>query len=87
LLAAPGLAAVPTANRYSPKPKVPVLPSYIGTAFKANPKAWKFFQALSARNRLDFVVWIQTAKRTETRERRIREAIRLLSVGRKLGLK
>ena len=87
LLAAPGLEAAPTANRYAPKPKVPELPAYIGTAFKRDPNAWIFFEALSARNRRDFVVWIHTAKRPETRERRIREAMALLSTGKKLGLK
>jgi uncharacterized protein YdeI (YjbR/CyaY-like superfamily) len=87
LLAAPGVAAAPAANRYAAKPKIPELPAYIGTAFKANPKGWKFFQTLSARNRRDFVVWIHTAKRPETRERRIREAIDLLSAGKKLGLR
>jgi len=35
----------------------------------------------------DFVVWIHTAKQPETRAKRIREAIRLLAAGRKLGLK
>jgi uncharacterized protein YdeI (YjbR/CyaY-like superfamily) len=87
LLAAPGLAAAPTANRYAPKPKIPELPAYIGTTFKTNPKVWAFFQTLSARNRRDFVVWIHTAKRPETRERRTREAIELLSAGKQLGLK
>jgi uncharacterized protein YdeI (YjbR/CyaY-like superfamily) len=86
-LAAPGLAAAPTANRYSPKPKVPELPAYIRTEFKSNPEAWKFFQSLSARNRRDFVVWIHTARRSETRERRIRQSIEMLSAGTKLGLK
>lgn len=87
LLAAPGLAAAPTANRYAPKPKIPELPVYIVTAFRTDPKGWKFFQALSARSRRDFVVWIHTAKRPETRERRIRQSIGLLSTGNKLGLK
>lgn len=87
LLAAAGVAAAPTANRYAPKPTIPKLPAYIGTAFKTDPKAWTFFQSLSARNRRDFVVWIHTAKRPETRERRIRESIKLLSAGKKLGLK
>jgi uncharacterized protein YdeI (YjbR/CyaY-like superfamily) len=87
LLAAPGLAAAPTATRYAPKPKVPELPAYIRTAFKSNSKGWRFFQALSARNRRDFVVWIHTAKRPETRERRIRQSIEMLSAGKKLGLK
>ncbi len=63
LLAAPGVAAAPTANRYASKPAIPDLPGYIGKAFKA------------------------TAKRPETRDRRIRESIVLLAAGRKLGLK
>jgi uncharacterized protein YdeI (YjbR/CyaY-like superfamily) len=87
LLAAPGLAVAPTTNRYAPKPKVPELPAYIVTAFKSNSKAWTFFQGLSARNRRDFVVWIHTAKRPETRERRIRQSIELLLAGKALGLK
>jgi hypothetical protein len=33
------------------------------------------------------LVWIQIAKRPETRVRRIRESIELLSAGKKLGLK
>jgi uncharacterized protein YdeI (YjbR/CyaY-like superfamily) len=87
LLAAPGLAAAPTASRYAPKPKVPQLPAYIGTVFKTDSKAWTFFRSLSARNRRDFVVWIHTAKRPATRERRIRESVEHLSAGKKLGLK
>lgn len=86
-LAAPGLAAAPTANTYAPKPSVPELPAYVAKAFKTNAEVWRFFQTLSARNRRDFVVWIHTAKRPETREKRIHESIALLSAGKKLGLK
>jgi uncharacterized protein YdeI (YjbR/CyaY-like superfamily) len=87
LLAAPGLAAAPTANRYAPHPSIPELPAYIAKAFKTNLAAWQHFQALAPTYRRDFVVWIHTAKRPETRERRIRESIRLLAAGKKLGLK
>jgi uncharacterized protein YdeI (YjbR/CyaY-like superfamily) len=87
LLAPPGLAAAPTASTYAPKPSIPDLPGYVARAFKTNAKAWHFFQSLSTRNRRDFVVWIHTAKRPETRERRILESIELLSAGKKLGLK
>jgi len=87
LLAAPGLAAAPTANKYAPRPRIPELPAYIATAFKASPKAWQSFQALSRTERRNFVVWIHMAKRPETRERRIRESIARLSAGQKLGLK
>jgi uncharacterized protein YdeI (YjbR/CyaY-like superfamily) len=87
LLAAPGLAAAPTSNSYAPRPHVPELPAYIANAFKSNRKAWEYFQALAPRQRRDFVVWIHTAKKDETREKRIRESIELLAAGKKLGLK
>ena len=86
-LAAPGVAAVPTANRYAPRPTIPELPAYVAKAFKTNRSAWQHFQALAPTYRRDFVVWIHTAKRPETREKRIRESIALLSAGKKLGLK
>jgi len=87
LLAAAGLAAAPTHRRYAPKPAIPALPVYIAKAFKANTKAWKLFGSLAPRERRNFVVWIHTAKKPETREKRIRESIALLGAGRKLGLK
>lgn len=87
LLAAPGLAAAPTANTYAPRPAIPVLPAYIAKALKADAKAWTFFRGLPPGCRRDFVVWIHIAKRPETREKRIRESIRLLAAGKKLGLK
>jgi uncharacterized protein YdeI (YjbR/CyaY-like superfamily) len=87
LLDAAGTAAAPTENSYAPKPTIPESPPYIITAFKADPKAWAFFQTLPAGERRNFVVWIHIAKREETRERRLREAVRLLARGKKLGLK
>jgi uncharacterized protein YdeI (YjbR/CyaY-like superfamily) len=87
LLAAPGLSAAPTANSYAPHAPIPELPNYIAKAFKAELSAWQHFQALAPTYRRNFVVWIHTARRPETRERRIRESIELLSAGKKLGLK
>jgi uncharacterized protein YdeI (YjbR/CyaY-like superfamily) len=87
LLAAPGLAAAPTDNSYAPHPPIPELPAYVAKAFKTNLRAWQHFQALAPTYRRDFVVWIHTARRPETRERRIRDSIELLSAGKKLGLK
>jgi len=46
-----------------------------------------FFRELPPRHRRNFVVWIHTAKRPETREKRIRESIALLADGKKLGPK
>jgi uncharacterized protein YdeI (YjbR/CyaY-like superfamily) len=86
-LAAPGLAAAPTGSTYAPRPSIPELPAYIAKAFKADARAWQTFQALARGYKRDFVVWIHVAKRPETRERRIREAIQRLAAGKKLGLK
>ena len=87
LLAAAGLAAAPTNDSYAAKPAIPDLPDYIARAFQEDSKAWKFFQELAPSYRRYFVACIHTAKRPETREKRIRESIRLLAAGKKLGLK
>jgi uncharacterized protein YdeI (YjbR/CyaY-like superfamily) len=87
LLTPAGLAAAPTSHTYAPRPVIPELPAYIANALKANSLAWKFFRELAPTYRRDFVVWIHTAKRPETRARRIRESIALLAAGKKLGLK
>jgi uncharacterized protein YdeI (YjbR/CyaY-like superfamily) len=87
LLAAPGEAAAPTGNSYAPKPSIPELPAYLARAFKANLTAWQHFRALSPRCRREYVVWIHTAKRPDTRERRIQKSIKMLSAGKTLGLR
>jgi len=87
VLTSAGLAAAPTNNTYAPRPVVPDLPVYIAKALKANSRAWEFFRELAPTYRRHFVVWIHTAKRPETRARRIRESIALMAAGKKLGLK
>jgi len=87
LLAPAGVANAPTENRYAVRPRIPELPDYIAGAIRSNGDAWKFFQALPPRERRNFVVWIHTAKRPETRARRLDESTRLLAAGKKLGLK
>ncbi len=86
-LASAGLAAAPSDNTYAPRPAIPKLPTYIADALRRNLKAWTFFQELAPSYRRHFVAWIHTARRSETRERRIRESIALLVAGKKLGLK
>ena len=87
LLTSAGLGAAPTDTVYAPRPAIPNLPAYITTALKRNRTAWTFFQELAPSYRRHFVAWIHTAKRLETREKRIRESIALLAAGKKLGLK
>jgi uncharacterized protein YdeI (YjbR/CyaY-like superfamily) len=54
---------------------------------RPNLAAWRQFQALAPSHRRQYALWIHTARRPETRARRIRESIRLLSAGSTLGLK
>src|SRR6185437_2369024 len=82
-----GLAAAPTENGYGARPEIPELPEYLAQALRANPKAWIFFQGLAPTYQRPFVVWVHAAKRQATREKRLRETIRLLASGKKLGLK
>lgn len=60
---------------------------YIEKGFKAEAAAWRFFQTLAPSYRRKYIGWIDSAKRVETKERRLREAVRLLARGEKLGLK
>lgn len=63
------------------------VPAYIATALRKNARAWLNFENLAPSYRRLYVKWIDTAKRDETRARRLREAIGLLEHNRKLGLK
>jgi uncharacterized protein YdeI (YjbR/CyaY-like superfamily) len=88
LLAAPGLARAPTSRSGdAPRPSVPGMPSYIEKQLKAHARAWKYFEQLPPSYRRAYLGWIDSAKREETKEKRLREAIRLLAAGKKLGLK
>jgi len=88
LLAAPGLKRTPTSRSGdAPRPSLLGIPPYIEQQLKANPRAWNYFERLAPSCRRAYIGWIDSAKREETKERRLREAIVLLAAGRKLGLK
>jgi uncharacterized protein YdeI (YjbR/CyaY-like superfamily) len=63
------------------------LPAYIDAALKKHPRALLHYEALSAAQRRRYVAWIESAKREDTKQRRLKEAIRLLTGGQVLGLK
>jgi uncharacterized protein YdeI (YjbR/CyaY-like superfamily) len=69
------------------KRKELVIPPYLGMALRANKKAWENFSNLAPSYRRQYVGWIATAKKEETRKRRIREAIELLARNEKLGMR
>lgn len=88
LLQPPGLNRPPTdRNGDAPRPSVLALPSYMEKQLKANPRAWVFFQQLAPSCRRAYIGWIDSAKREETKQKRLSEAIALLAAGEKLGLK
>jgi uncharacterized protein YdeI (YjbR/CyaY-like superfamily) len=89
LLAAAGRARPPTARVAVPpsRRKETPLPNYIERALRANGRAWRHFDALAPSYRRAYVGWIDSAKRAETKRRRMREAVERLARGEKLGLK
>ena len=88
LLERPGLERAPTGRSgAAPRPSLTAIPVYIGEALNANPRARKFFDGLAPSYRRMCVAWIDSAKREETKRRRLCEVIGLLAEGKKLGLK
>lgn len=57
------------------------------SALQNNPQAEKNFNKLAKTHQNQYIAWIITAKRSETISKRISESIKLLSEGKKLGLK
>lgn len=92
-MTAVGLAKIKAAKRCGAwaKDPSPVLPAGIPADFSKvlarNGKAMEFFERLAPTYRKHFIGWITTAKRPETRARRLKESLALLARGEKLGLK
>ena len=86
-----GIERSPTEHGYGPRPPRRALPStlpkYIHTALKKHPRALRNFEALTPSQRRRYFAWIDSAKREETKQRRLKEAIHLLTAGKLLGLK
>lgn len=83
-----GIARAPTARTYGARPPLPTgVPPYIQKALKKQATVWRNFEVLALSERRRYVVWIDIAKQDETKQRRLREVIRVLAAGQKLGLK
>ena len=86
-----GINRAPTGRGYDPLPprfKMPSkVPAYIRNALRKHPAALRHFEALAPSHRRQYLGWIESAKRDETKARRVKEAIRLLTAGKTLGLK
>ena len=84
----PGVERPPTKRTYdAPAPRPTTIPPYILDAVKVSAVVWRHFEALTPAERLRYAHWIDSAKRSATKTRRLNEALRILAAGRPLGLK
>jgi uncharacterized protein YdeI (YjbR/CyaY-like superfamily) len=90
-MTAAGLAKVdfPLAEAQPTRPKRPELPlpDWLKASLMASPKAWENFNNLPPSQRRNYIGWISDAKKEETRQRRIQEAIARLEKNETLGMK
>lgn len=88
-MTAAGLARPPQAtSKYVPFAEcTDRAPAYLRKAFKENEPVWTNFETMPPSHRKRYIAWIDSAKKEETRQRRIAEAIVLLKQKRELGMK
>lgn len=85
---AAGLAvAPPAADDTPPRLGAGDVPPYVETALRQDVRAWENFCALPPSHRKNYLRWIDEAKREETRQRRLAEAIEKLRRNERLGMK
>jgi len=86
----PGLGAFERRKRsgvYSfEQPKDPALGPEEEARLRRNKKAWGFFQAMPPYRRRSVTWWVMSAKKEETRQRRLATIIRDLAAGRPVGV-
>lgn len=73
-------------ERPAPRP-VPTLPPALMQALGAQPAALAFFESLPPSHRREYVEWIVEAKRDETRDKRIAQAVEWLGEGKRRNWK
>lgn len=69
-----------------PKPKA-VMPAELEGALAANKKAKAAFDSMPPSHQKEYMLWVGTAKREDTRLRRAAQAVTMLEQGKQLGLK
>jgi uncharacterized protein YdeI (YjbR/CyaY-like superfamily) len=89
----PGLSRIEDARRTGEwfqirkAPRAVSLPAPFVSALSKSVRASKNFHKLAPTYKRQYVAWISSAKREETRAKRVAEAIKLLEKGEKLGMK
>ncbi len=88
-----GLAKVEAAKKsgqweLDPTPTIQLeVPQGLADALARNKRARDFFESLAPTYQKQFIGWIVTAKRPETKAKRIKESAALLAKAKKLGLR
>lgn len=63
------------------------MPTELRNRLKKDDRARRFFLSLAPSYRRQYIAWIASAKRADTRQRRAEEALELLRSGQKLGMR
>ena len=71
-------------NQKEAEKATPALDRELEALFQSNKKAWGNFVNLAPSYQKQYIGWIQSAKKEETRMRRAKEALALLEKGKKL---
>lgn len=85
-MTAAGKRAFDRRVEYEPPEELALSPE-VEKALKVSKKAWQNFSAMTPGYQKQYVGWLMTAKREATREKRLKEAVRLLEKNQKLGMK
>lgn len=80
-----GVKARP-ARAAAPKPP-PEVPDDLAAALRANPAARKTFESFPPGQKRDYVDWIVEARKAETRERRLAQAVEWMAEGKRRNWK
>jgi uncharacterized protein YdeI (YjbR/CyaY-like superfamily) len=84
-LAPAGVRRPPTA-RSGDAPRPQGTPDYLVKALRKVPAAWKSFEGLPPSHKRNYIAWIDSAKKEETKIGRIEKAIAMLLAGKRLGI-
>ncbi|MGA1872886.1 MAG: YdeI/OmpD-associated family protein [Thermoplasmatota archaeon] len=62
------------------------IPEHFAKELKSHPPAWDLFMAMAPSHRNQYIGWIETAKKKETRLRRAKKAVEMIKAGMKGGM-
>lgn len=81
-----GVKARPAQPASAPKPP-PAMPDDLAAALRANEAAARTFEALPPSHRREYIDWIVEAKKAETREKRLAQAVDWMAEGKRRNWK